>query len=231
MVRRGILLVLAGGFWLLGATVLYRHLEVSAIFQPNRGKETTQSLSFRFPFTIPGTNLVALELKGYEGLYLEDGTKEKVSNVAALIIRNDGTELLEKAYVELWQGHEKLCFELNYLPAGEKILVLESNQSKYLPDKISNCTGSETLAQKDLPGLVTIREVNSKTLAIANPGPIPLRNLTIYFKNYDPESAIFWGGIVYEIYVYRIAPGETYIARPQYYSSGISRIVNIKTSG
>ena len=231
MVRRGVLLALAGVFWILGVTALYRNLEASAVDQENGDKTTAETINFYFPFTIPGTNLVALEIKGYEGLYFEDGTKEEVTNVAALVLLNDGTGLVEKACVELWNGNEKLCFDLDYLPAGEKILVLESNRKKYLPNMIFGCAGSETLAQTDLSGLVTTREINSKSLSIMNAGTIPLRNLRVYFKNYDPENKIFLGGIVYEICIYHIAPGETYIAQPQYYFGGFSRIVNIKTSG
>lgn len=231
MVRRGILLLLAGVFLFAGASVLYNQLDAFAVTHTNRFPTSSEPESFRFPFAVPGTNLVALELRSYDGLCLEEGSQEGLTDTAALILRNDGTELLKNASVELSQGSRTLCFELDYLPPGEKILVIERDQSKYTPDAISACCGIETVARKEISGLVSIRQPGNGTVLLTNRGQLPIKSVTVYFKNYDYENAMYLGGIVYEIPVRNLTPGETYIAKPMYYSEKTSRIVKIKTSG
>ncbi|MGM9601746.1 MAG: hypothetical protein ACI3W5_09255 [Faecousia sp.] len=231
MVRRGILVALAVLFLVGGGAAFYWYGEGAAALSAQSTPKITEETALQFPFAVPGTDLVALELTSYAGQYLEDGSVETVADIAAIILRNDGADMLEDAQVELWQGDRKLCFHLSYLPAGEKIMVLESNRGQYQPSEITACRGSATVAQKDIPGLVTIRETQGKILLVTNPGPIPLTKLTIYFKTYDPDKAMFIGGIAYEIQIYRIAPGETYFTEPGYYVSGLSRIVKIETSG
>lgn len=210
---------------------MYQQINLFSTAYANSQQKAADIMNFQFPFSIPGTDLVALELRSYDGLYLEDGSKEGVSNVAALILRNDSTKLLEHAHVELWQGTQKLNFEINYLPAGEKILVIESDKSQYVQSKISACSGYGTFASTDIAGLVSIRQIGEKMLLITNPGPLPLKRVVVYFKNFDYESSMFLGGIVYEIPIHSLAPGETYFAKPLYYSNESSRIVKIKTSG
>lgn len=227
MIRRGILLVLAGIFWIAGASLMYLQIEASATLPAF----SQQDALYNFPFAIPGTGLVALEQIRYNGVFLEDGSKEGVSDVVGLILRNDGNQLVEYAFVELWQGQERLSFEINYLPAGEKILVLERDRRRYVCDRISHCIGQETVAEKGISGLVTVRQAEDTMLLVTNPGPLPLQNITVYYKNYDHANAMFLGGIVYEIPIRKLAPGETYFTKPMYYSAKSSRIVKIKTSG
>lgn len=231
MVKRGMLLILAGLFWCGGVAALYWHLDATTAFSTQRMAEINTKADHQFPFAIEGTDLVAIALTSYDGVYWEDGTVEEVSSIAAIILRNDGKEPLEKAQVSLWQGENELTFALEYLPAGEKIMVLEKERAPYRQEPITACAGSATVAPRDIPGLVTIRQTQGKYLLITNPGPIPLRDITLYYKTYDPERGMFLGGIAYEIAIYRIAPEETYIAEPGYYISGQSRIVKIKTSG
>lgn len=231
MVKRGILLILAGLFWCGGATIFYWYGDgVRAIPEVDVPEITLES-PFQFPFAVPGTDLIALELTSYDGLYLEDGSVERVSGISALVLQNSGTQMLEKADIELYQGDRKLKFILSYLPAGQKILVLENERCPYESAGITNCFGRSCEAPKDIPGLVTVRETQGRFLLISNPGPIPLKNVTVYYKTYDSDSDMFLGGIAYELSIYRIAPGDTYIAQPGYYDSEESRIVKIKTSG
>lgn len=231
MVRRGILLILAGIFWLAGAAGLYQRMEIFALFSANDLQNSFDSLRFGDPFPIPGTGLVALEIISYDGLYLEDGSKEGVTNVAGLILRNDGMQFLEYALVELWQGQKKLSFEVNCLPAGEKILVLERNRKRYEDQPISDCTAYESLGSEGITGLVSVRPIDEGMLMVSNQGPLPLKDITVYFKSYDYERDMFLGGITYEISISRLAPRETFFTRPMYYSAEYSRIIKIKTSG
>lgn len=224
-VKRGMLIALVIITWVLGAAFFVGKLAATATVS---GQEIS---AYSFPFSVPGTPLLALELCCYDGIYLEDGSRERVEGIAACILQNSGNAIVENALVELWQDQRCYLFRLDYLPPGERVLVLDANREKLQTGEITNALGSYTTAAKDIPGLVTLRETQRRFLLITNPGPIPLKNLTVYFKNYDPDKRLFLGGIAYEISIAHIAPGETFFAEPYYYESGKSRIVKIKTSG
>ncbi len=227
MVRRGLLLVLAGVFLWGGALGFYRHMDRSQA-EPVAAMEAPEALGF--PFAIPGTNLVALGLTAYSGVYLEDGSVEEVTDIAAVILENKGERLLEQARVELCQGDKRLSFRLEYLPAGEKILVLEENRKPYLDAPVTSSAGREIWAQDPIPGLVTVRRAQ-EILMITNPGPLPLNDLTLYYKTFDYDQGMFLGGIAYQHSIHHLAPGKTWFAQLGYYIPGQTRIISIKTSG
>ncbi len=228
MVKRGMLLVLAGLFLWGGAYGFYRHIQGS---QPEAVAAMEAQEGLGFPFGVPGTELVVLAMTDYDGVYLEDGSVEEVTGITAVILENKGTKLLEQARVELRQGDERLSFRLEYLPAGEKILVLEENRKRYLAAPVTGADGHAVWTQDPIPGLVTVRKAREKILMITNPGPLPLNDLILYYKTYDYEQGMFLGGIAYQSTIHHLAPGKTWFAELGYYIPGQSRIITIKTSG
>lgn len=223
--KRGLLLLLAAlSFGLGSAAFAFRLFPAVRV----SGQE---NMELSFPFSVPGTPLIAQELRSYSGLYLEDGGRENVAGIAACILENSGSALIQNATLELWQGSRRYEFRLEYLPPGERVLVLEASRQKLLPGNITQAQGVSQEASKGIPGLVTLRQIPPRALLVTNPGPIPLRDLTLYFKNYDWSAQLFMGGIAYEINIAHLSPGEIYYAEPFYYDSENSRIVKIKTSG
>lgn len=234
MVRRIFLLVLAGLSWCVGVAGLYLRVEgcleqtVPAAGQQN---DETRAQLLQLPYTLPGTDLVIEGLASYEGLYLEDGSAEEVADLAALVIRNRGDTTVEQGQILLCQAGRELCFDFFYLPPGAEMLVLDRGRHLYAPGPVTACRGWAEAAAPDDLELVTVVEEGMCTLHITNPGATPLHNLTLYFKNFDPESGIYLGGIAYEINIEQLLPGQTYTCCPWYYVAGESRILKIKTSG
>ncbi len=183
------------------------------------------------PYRIPDSPLEILELAEYEGVYLEDGTVEEVARVAALLIRNCGSELLEEGQVDLWQNGRKLRFSFEFLPPGQTLMALEIDRLFYQPGPVTRCTGSAKPAQEGLGKLLKIVQEGGCTLHITNESTAPLENILIRFKNLDPETGIYMGGIAYEIRIRALAPGQTYTCRPWYFLAGQSVIVHTKISG
>ncbi len=234
MVRRGLLLVFAGLFWCAGVVALV--MFVSAGYQPVVPAVAPMQVAklepvLEFPYAIPGTNLVAEALAVYEGLYLEDGSCEEVAEVAALVLRNDGDEMLETGQVCMTQAGRELRFTFRFLPAGASVLVLDENRSVFCQGEVTRCIGSAIGSSEDATELVTLRETGMATILVTNPGTEKLRDVRIYFKNYDPQSNMYLGGIAYEINIHSLAPGQTQTCNPWYYVSGQSRIVKIIASG
>ncbi len=231
MVKRGMLLVFAGLFWCTGVMLLLGF--VSATYTP-AGQEALakqDALSkpdLELPYTVPGTDLVAESLAVYDGLYLEDGSCEEVSQVVALVLRNDGQAMVEQGSVTMEQGGRELAFSFRYLPPGAKVLVLDENRSLFTSGAVTSCSGHAIAMENKTPQLLTLTETGPCTLNITNAGQEVLRNICIYFKSYDPQSGMYMGGIAYQINILELAKGQTHSCRPWYYISGQSRIVDIQ---
>ncbi len=234
MVKRGLLLAAVLISWVVGmgafclqAQGACQRAEPAVLLQ--LGPLLQKHISL--PYPIPGTPLQIIELVIYDGISLEDGSVEELAQVAALLIQNTGTQTLESGEVELWQGERQLRFSFQYLSPGATVMALEADRRLYQPGDIIRCRGSVVPVQSDLRALLAIQEAGSCTLHITNISNIPLRDIIVYFKNVDPETGIYMGGIAYEIGIHSLAPGQTHICRPGYYVAGESRIVHVKSSG
>ncbi len=232
MVKRWLLLVLAGISFCLGAAVFCLHLVFfPQLSMPTNPAPIAMASALHLPYSIPGTGLVVVDIAIYDGLYLEDGSCEEVTQVTALVLRNDGEVMVGDGSVHMLQAGRELKFSFSYLPSGSTVLVLDENRTLYAKGEVTWCTGSATPASEDAPGIVTMRENGMTTLLVSNPGPEKLQDVTIYFKNFDPDSQMFLGGIAYEINIHDLMPGQTQVCNPWYYISGQSKIVKVKTSG
>lgn len=95
-----------------------------------------------FPHMIQGSNLVAERLTAYTGLFTEDGSNDEVFGIAALTLRNCGTEALTDVRVVLLQGKHCLQFRVQTILPGETVIVLEANRRNYEPMPCSSCKAS-----------------------------------------------------------------------------------------
>lgn len=95
-----------------------------------------------FPHMIQGSNLVAERLTAYTGLFTEDGSNDEVFGIAALTLRNCGTEALTDVIVVLLQGKQCLQFRVQTILPGETVIVLEANRRNYEPIPCASCTAS-----------------------------------------------------------------------------------------
>lgn len=134
----------------------------------------------------------------YSGEYMEDGTDEPIENVAALLVRNIGTETVEYAEVTGRSSDgETVHFVLTGLPANAFVLVLEADRCAY--SEISAPQVTEIAAALNVTqdyaedfeiylgdGVINIRNVTGKELT---------DDIFVYYKTY--RDGLFFGGITY----------------------------------
>lgn len=191
----------------------------------------TEDALVSFPYTIPGTNLVALHFAVYDGPFYEDGTGEEVFGVTALVIQNKGEHMVERGtvFLESEEGSGYFCF--TSLPAGASILVPEQNRAKTRPESILRCTGEVSVCETALPwDHLEITHTDSITLAVSNKDTVTYENICISYKDYDTPSRLYIGGETMSVTIAELRPGQTVTVSPYRYVEGYSSIVAVKSS-
>ena len=85
---------------MLLALGLLGSLAVAVILQNNVRRCIAVS-EIKMPCEVEQTALTVLELRSYDGPFLEDGSRRQVEGVAALVLYNRGKQLLERGAVKL----------------------------------------------------------------------------------------------------------------------------------
>ena len=146
--------------------------------------------------------LTLTSLGGYSGNYLEDGTDELVSNVAAILVTNNGDRMLQVADITFQVNDtEQATFRITDLPAGTTVLALELNRRTY-SDEDDYSYGRTASGYIDEPSL----EEDKFELDTSEAGKLTLINLTgetygkvyVYYK-YVQVGGIYLGGITYRV--------------------------------
>lgn len=182
----------------------------------------------QFPMQIPGTTLVITNVLSYEGEYIEDDSCTFATDIAAICLENTGDAGVDCARVMLQWEQGAYVFDVDMLPAGMSVIVLEKYRQPYERHGYTACAGVQKTAADDwMSAPVTVTSRGETKLHIRNPTGETLTDVTIYFKSYVPESDLLLGGIVREYRVGIVAPGEEFIVEPYGYLRTRSRIVGI----
>lgn len=184
---------------------------------------TAQKLSF--PVSISCTTLVVEDLAAYDGAFYEDGSGREVRNVAALMLRNTGEELIPYAHVVLHSVDSSYVFEGYMIPAGAAVLIPEKNARQLSSIEVRRCFGWATVLPENNRNTVSVSESGMNEILVTNRSESPIYNMTIYHKTYLDEWGFYMGGKAFETQVGSIVPGQTVTVYPDYYVSGYSKIV------
>ena len=209
--RRGLLLVCGFAGSLLAALLLGC---IAA-----QGSSTHMYL----PCAVEQTPLQILELRSYDGPFVEDGSHRPVRNVAALVLFNPSELYLEKGAVKIWQEGRLLVFSFTCIPPGARVLVLEHSAKLYDPGKVNDCWGWCVAGEKE--SLVQVEEVGRSALAVTNLQQSTLGDITVYYKDYDPMQKLYIGGISHNVTVRYLRPGHRVVVPAFMYLSGRSMVV------
>lgn len=218
---------------MLGAMIIHMdvafarlHSEPVCSFYPEKLPE--QGALF-FPCAIQETSLVAERLASYEGPYVEDGSNEEVTGVAALVLHNRGEKTVISAKVTLRQGEHAMTFLAQTIPPGDRVLVLETDRQLYSAARFYSCSAEAfeeegiLLAPEDLQ--VTVSRMNCIT--ITNRTDRLLTDVCLEHKGWLDEPGICVGGITYVTRVGELSPGQTVSVFVDHFAEGYSRIVRI----
>lgn len=202
-------------------------LEVQTYTDPITGN-TDSSI---FPFAIPDTQLEVLNVGAYDGLFLEDGSDDEISGVAALVLRNCGKAAVEYVSISMTCGNTSLEFEGSDIPSGAMIVLQDKNRTAFSGGAISNC--SATVAELDKLEMsensVQITENSNNSLTIKNVTNKSLPCVRVFYKFYSDDEGSFVGGITYVAKITDLHPDETQTILPSHYVAGYSIITMVRT--
>lgn len=202
--------------------------------------ETQAALSYDIPGYTPvqqaslGTLEGGLELVSvgrYTGPYFEDGSDEQVSDVYAVILRNDSGEWVDFAAVTMTCGAHSASFELSSLPADAAVLVLEADRLQWQESDF--CQNPHAVLTDD-PGEYRFDFDDDFKLYPAD-GVLNLQNISdrtfendilVCYKSFD--YGLFLGGVTYRARFGGLAPEQIGQSMQPHYSDARSLILYLR---
>lgn len=189
--RHKILLSIAGAILLIIIIGVFTNLEDG---WPGGNIKKTKDVFFDL-----GNNLVVTQVGSYSGIYMEDASKETVSGVMMLQIKNQGDITLQYAEVTTSGPGGEAQFKLSTVKPGQTVTVLEAGKQKYSKRKCKNVTAKnvaffqkepelyeEKFEIQPLDGGLNVTNISGKDIK---------EEIVIYFKN--SKDDMLMGGITY----------------------------------
>ena len=154
-----------------------------------------------------------LEILGYgrySGEYVEDGSDEPVSYVAAILVRNNTSEYLDYAQIVMDIGGKAARFVVMGLPPGESAWVLEKSRMEIAADAqflyADSAIGYKPSVDPDTLPVSIVGDRGQITLT--NTGSRTLPEVYVYYKIRHKDGN-FLGGILYRKSFGDLEPGQT----------------------
>lgn len=194
-------------------------------------QEAEEEKNITFPYAIPGTEMVIQKIEPFDGIYLEDGTDEAVSNVTTMLLENKGYTDVEYAEISIKCDGKKLMFEVSVLPGGSSMIVQEKNKAQYKKGTYQECRAeaAETGRLEMSERLVKVTEKGGNSLEITNLSNETIPMVRIFYKYYMKEENVYVGGITYTAKIDDLEKGSTQVVTPKHYLDGDSRVVMVRT--
>lgn len=191
----------------------------------------TGAEQLEWPYLIPGTDLVVLQVSPYDGLLLEDGQDVEVTNVCSIVVCNTGGRDLEYAQITLDRDGTALEFRVSGLTAGSSALVQEYRGAAYAPGSYRSCSASAAVVDgfELSRELVEVTENGDGSLTVTNLTGETIPCVRVFYKFYMADVDVYLGGITYTAKLEELAAGASQQIRPSHFLAGMSRIVMIKT--
>lgn len=175
-------------------------------------------------------NLKVESIGGYAGSFLEDGSDEPMTNVAAMLLTNQSEQMLQIAEIDFQVNEtETAHFKVTDLPAGTSVLVLESNRREFREED-NYSYGDAATGYMEQPSLE-----EDKFEVIGKEGKIILKNKTqktyqkvyIYYK-YVQLGGAYLGGITYRTPFENVAGGAEVEAVAVHFNPESSKIMAVQ---
>ena len=202
-----------------------------AVFQPLEilptDSETTTLAKITLPASVPDTQLVLEEIVSYDGAYLEDGSFEEVTNVAAALIHNEGDRWVSAAEITLTVEETRFVFFVQELPPGESALVLERTRQKIKQRDFTDVSGVCNYYNGEQTDGITA-DISSGVLTLTNTTQTDVADILVYYKTVYGDGLFYMGGKVHILPVEKLVAGERVYLQPPYFAGDDSRILRIE---
>lgn len=197
---------------------------------PTVPETTTQPNEVTVAYPYLDGNLVIEHIGSYAGIYMEDGTDDTVSNLLMLTVKNNGAQDLQLARIELQYSNFLATFQITNLPAGEKVVVLESSRNAYVEEM------PRSAQLKDVVYFAEPMSLQEELISISGgSGYVEVSNISgqditddiiIYYKNSTPDA--LYGGITYRVRISGgIAAGQSVRIMSRHYHPDRCSIVMV----
>lgn len=190
----------------------------------NTGEEVSSN------YNIPDGELQIQRVKGYTGIYIEDGSDKEVENVAAIQVKNNSEKTIEFAQVQLYNGDKKLIFDVTTLPANSSAVVMDINQAT-LNEKESITYGGTSITYMDKlqkSSDIKYTKVDNNGIKVTNKSKKEIPCIRIFYKFKSPDG-YYVGGITYTAKVEDLKSGESKTIYPSHFDSDGGEIMMVKT--
>lgn len=183
-----------------------------------------------FPFTDESKGVEIQSIEKYSGYFIEDGTDEKVSDVAVIMVKNNSDQVIEYGDLKLSEGENVLEFQISLLPPGKTAFVMEANRNTYQD------SGQLLYQQCEIANLGSLSMENDKIQTeFTEDGGINLKNISggdiaslrIFYKNKLDENT-YMGGIAYMVEVQELKMEESRVIYPSHYNKDYGEIMMIR---
>lgn len=164
----------------------------------------------------------------YSGLYIETEEKDRVEGVYALRLTNVSQQTILQAELRFTDGTNELFFNLEMLPVGDSVIVVELNKTPMLaqtPELVNAAVNYLEEGMEDMEcveiyseeyGVLNVKNLTEKTL----PG------VWVFYRRTTPDGELL-GGICHSCMVVDLEPGVTDNPEAPYWSSETCQIVNV----
>lgn len=183
------------------------------------------------PYVIPDTNLQIQKIAGYKGIFIEDGSDKKISNVTAIALKNTGKEKVEYADITIKRGNKKLEFKASAIKPGATIVVQEANKTAYKEGTYSDCQAQVAYTEKfDMSkDQIKIKDNGDNSLTVKNISKKKIPCVRIFYKYYMEDEKAYVGGITYTAKIEDLEAGKSIKITPSHYVSDSSKIMMVRT--
>ncbi len=175
-----------------------------------------------------GDGITILSVTRYAGYYVEDGSNDIVSGIAAVRVRNDGVKSVQLLSFTLSDSHgQPYEFQITTLLPGQEMIALEKNRRAFNIDTeiVSLSVGNrayfsttptlhpEQVRLMCMDNYIIVENISSETIPAGY----------VYYKNVSDDLWI--GGITYRTAFRSLAPGEKETLTANHFIDSASRIV------
>lgn len=184
--------------------------------------------------TIPGevgnTGIVVKKLNGYSGVYVEDGTNKKVSNVSTILVKNKTGKAIQYAkLIFKVSGGKEAVFSLSNIPKDAEVMVFEQSKLKY-KKKSKYTLKNQTVALLDeMPMMkddIGISRKKDDSITVTNKTKKDIKSLRLFYK-YKYKDGTYVGGITFTARLENVKAGESRNVRPNHFDYDGSEILMV----
>lgn len=191
--------------------------------------ETGENLGVQLPCEVPGEELLISKIAPYSGIYVEDGTNRKLTDVAMMLVTNTGDQPVEFTVINARYEGGELTFHLSTLPAGGSAVVQAQNAAGIPEGALLEC--SATVIHRGALSMsetqVSVEDNGDGSLTVTNLTAQTIPTVRVFYKYFMDQESLFVGGIAFTAKLTQLGAGESVTVRPAHYSAGSSRVMMV----